>query len=443
MKHLFHFLISALLFVLAFVSCQQKEAKQSKELNINTADYEAYLASQAVASENQKLEEKLLFWIKKYAAQPSQYVYLNKISAIHESKFALSKDIADLKQAEHLYEKALLAVDSNEVNTLHSLCRNYISQHQFKKCLPLLEKATEIGEKSTITNQILFDVHLELGNIAIAKAYLNQIKNPEDFHYLLRKSKWEDYNGNLEQAIAFLELAATIAEKQQNDYLLSWVYSNLGDYYGHAGEITKAYHSYLKTLKIDPTNIYVLKGIAWIQYSKFQNITEANRILDTLIQRSKQPDLLLFKAELAEFQKKFETQEKYLDDFMSLTSNKQYGVMYDTPKALYLADHNQTAQAVALAKKEVANRPTAMSYSLLSWCYFKNENYKDALSIIAENVANKTTEPDALLRNATIYQSQAVFPDKVKTYFEELKTARFELGPVTYANLLELGNGID
>lgn len=399
-------------------------------------DYNAFLVK-TDSLKTKKLHKKISFWKAKFEAHPTQYPYLNKIAALHEAQFALNGNISDLKKAEKLYQKALSVVDSSQVNTLHSLCRNYISQHKFKACLPLLKKAIAIGEKQNVTHQILFDVHLELGNTSIAKSYLSSIKNPKDFNYLIRKSKWEDHQGNLDNAIQFLELAKTIAINESNDYLKIWSFSNLGDYYGHQGNIKKAYEYYLKTLQIDPSNYYVLKGIAWIQYAHNNNVTEANRILDTLIKHTQNPSLHLFKAELAEYTNDSIQQKKHEKQFLTLTQKNAYGDMYLTPRAMIFAE-KEPEKAIKLAQKEVANRPTAMSYDLLAWCLFKNKELKKATTIAKAQVDGTTSEPLALLHTALIYKAQNIFPEKVKTFDKELQEATFELGPVTYVQVKTL-----
>lgn len=416
---------------LSVISCKKKTTQIG-----STKDYKVFIEKKDTLKTH-KLNKKLHFWEHKLEQNPSQYPYLNKIAALYEKRFALHGAIQDIITAEKLYQKALIEVDSSQVNTLHSLCRNYISQHKFKDCLPLLQKATQIGYKLNVTHHIFFDVHLELGNIDKAKSYLSLIRNPDDFNYLIRKSKWEDYQGNLDQAIGFLELAKDIVEKQGNDYLKTWSYANLGDYYGHRGSIQKAYEYYLKTLQLDPNNYFALKGIAWIEYAHNKNTTEANKIIDTLLKRTKAPNIYLLKAELAEYNNDTMGKIRYENRFLELASRSEYGVMYNTPKALLLAKNNPV-KAIELAMQEVTNRPTAISYNVLAWCVFKNNEYSKALELIQKHVAGATSEPEALLRNAIIYRACDTFPKKINAIKNELQEAAFELGPVTYKKVKAL-----
>ena len=68
-----------------------------------------------------------------------------------------------------------------------------------------------------------------------------------------------DHNGDLDTTIRFMEKARDKAEASKNNGLMLWAYTNLADYYGHAGRIEDSYDHYLKTLRIDPENAYAKK----------------------------------------------------------------------------------------------------------------------------------------------------------------------------------------
>jgi len=422
------------LLALYLIGCSSVEEK-----NIGfSKDYDQYL-SNVDSLALSKTKRELDFWVRKYTKAPDQYVYLCQIASAYEALFALDGNIDNLRKAEECYVKSLLISNSTDTGVLHSLSRNYISQHRFKECLPLLKKAKKIGYRDQITNQILFDVYLELGAFELANKNLIQIKNPKDFNYLIRKAKWEDHKGNLDEAIKYLNLAYKIAEKSNNKNLKVWSYSNLGDFYGHQGDIQKAYDQYLKTLRLDPSNTYVLKGIAWIQYAHNNNISEANKILDSIIERKETPDLYLFKSELAEYENDSIYNIIYKNKFLELASNPKYGVMYNTYKAAIWASNLDTnPNAITTAKQEIQNRPTPLSYDLLAWSYFKAGDYNKALVVSETHVDGHTFEPEALLHTAKIYKANNKYADKVKLIKKELESATFELGPLTAIEVTNL-----
>jgi len=423
-------IISLFFICLNLLSCVKVE--KENEIIGNPNDYEKYLffndSTQIVNA-----KKKLIFWNKKYAEAPNQYLYLGKLAKIHETLFELNGNINHLKRAENYYSNSIQISDSSDIEILHSLSRNYISQHKFKECLPLLKKAKLIGFKKLITNQILFDIYLELGNTDKAKKYIDSIKNPKDFNYLIRKAKWEDHKGNLDNAINFLKLATNIAEKENNNYLKIWSYSNLGDFLGHQGEIKKSYQYYLKTLELDPNNTYVLKKIAWIQYANNTNVNEANRILDAIIKQKETPDIYLLKAELASFSNDSIFTVINENIFLEFASKPEYGAMYNK----YLVDvlsSKKTRQGLNHSKSRNKKSPTAQSYDLLAWSYYNRGKYKKALEIVQKHVVNHTYEPEILFHIASIYKANQTAPNTK----EELNQASFELGPLLYKKVKAL-----
>ena len=141
----------------------------------------------------------------------------------------------------------------------------------------------------------------KLGDYPEALKNLNAISDMNDYDYLIRLAKWNDHKGDLKTAITFMEKARDIAIEDDDKTLKIWSYSNLGDFYGHAGRIQESYDSYLKTLEIDPNYSYALKGIAWIVFSHERNTTEANRIITAIAKTHDTPDFYLLKSQIAQF----------------------------------------------------------------------------------------------------------------------------------------------
>ena len=416
--------ILTLLFALFLATSCEQTPKQITQ----TSDYDVYLKN----TENvnlEKIKEDFNFWQKKYSLAPSQYIYLSKIAGAESRLFEATGDIKYLKNAESNLKKLNETTQYNKAGYLRSLARNYISQHKFKEALELLEKAENNGENLNGTQKMLFDVHMELGNYTLAKNYLNKVKDLSDFGYLIRLSKWSDHKGDLASAIKYLEKAEVIAESSQLKTTMQWTYTNLADYYGHNGEIEKSYNNYLKALALNPNNAYAKKGIAWIVYAHEKNTDEAKRILNQIEKQHQSPDYLLFKAELAEFEGNFNQKKDYLKAYFNAINSPYYGNMYNTYSSKVLAEA-KSEKAIELAKIEVSNRPTPLSYDLLAWSYYNTGNKEKALDIITNHVANKTFEPEAQFHMAQIYKANGL-SSKTAQLKKELLNSSYELGPVT------------
>ena len=82
-----------------------------------------------------------------------------------------------------------------------------------------------------------------------------------------------------------------------------------------------------------------------------------------------------------------------------------------------------------MAKLEVQNRPTAQSYDLLAWTYYKKGDVVKALEIVDTHVVGKTFEPTAMYHVAKIYKANGK-KDEANSIKNELLESVFELGPM-------------
>jgi len=352
--------------------------------------------------------------------------------------FKNTGDIAYLKKAEKSLKKAVDIAAIGRAGYNRALARNYISQHRFKEALVLAENAKAIGTNEIENHSLLFDVHMELGNYTTAKKYLDSIKNMSDFGYLIRLSKWNDYKGDLDTTITFMEKAMEKAESANNKELMIWSYTNLADYYGHAGRINDSYQYYLKSLQLDSNNAYAKKGIAWIVFSNDQNPQEALRILDSVTKGYDAPDYYLLKAEIAGYLGDDIQRLENMDSYFQKVRNPEYGDMYNAYNLnLYVNETQQFDKAITLAQKEVQNRPTPESYSWLAFSYLKNGNKEKAKELIDTYVLNKTFEPALLYHVAKVYKAHGEL-EKVKELKGELIRALYELGPNMEKQIQEL-----
>ncbi|MGY5355437.1 tetratricopeptide repeat protein [Wenyingzhuangia sp. IMCC45467] len=400
-------------------------SKEKKQI-VQQQDIKPYLELTKDVSLD-RLYIDLKFWEDKLAATPNQFPYNSKIAGIESQLFSKTGNIKHLKKAEMLLKNAVERSGSKQSGYLRALARNYVSQHQFKKALDLLEKAENNGDSKQETIKMLFDVHLELGNDDVAKDYLSKIENKRSFDYLIRIAKWQDHEGNLEATIAYMEEALQGAKEKGYDDLITWCETNLADYYGHHGEIKKSYQYYLKTLEKNPADVYALKKIAWIAFSYDKNIDQAKHIISKVKQRYAGADVDLLAYEISLYDNNYIKQN--FETYWSEVSKSGYGQMYNKYNFDILVANKEYNKAYVLALKEVENRPTPQSYSLLALATAYIKNPSKGMEVIKENNVLKSYEPEVLLRVAKVYalnKEQAL----VQPIKKELLAAAFELGPV-------------
>jgi len=307
-----------LILLLSFfliISCKDSTSDKKTENTIaNSEDYNNYLAIQKARSTSPYFE----LWNSKITADSVELPSFTAVAGQYNIFFESTGDITYLKKAEQALEKAVEVANIDKEKYYRSLSRNYISQHRFKEALVYADSAAQLSKNIPATQHLLFDVHMELGNYTKADSIKKLFADPEDFDYIIRAAKWNDYIGKLDMTIMFMEKAKEKAEASKNRGQLLWVYSNIADYYGHDGRIKDSYEHYLKTLEIDSSNAYAKKGIAWIAYSKDNNSVEAQRILDSVLTGHVSPDYYLLKAEMAEFENNKKARKSAMESFLGI-----------------------------------------------------------------------------------------------------------------------------
>ncbi|WP_010518895.1 tetratricopeptide repeat protein [Croceivirga radicis] len=398
---------------------------KEKTFKSNVEDYNVYLETNAPNTASKYFDT----WNNKITKDSTELMSFGIVAGEYERNFGKTGNITYLKKAEKALTKAFEIANIGKENYARGLARNYISQHRFREALKMAEIADSIGGGKEETQALLFDVHLELGNYQTAASYLDSLKNMSSFGYLIRAAKWNDYKGDLDTTIKLMEQAMARAESSNNISLRLWSYTNIADYYGHAGRIEDSYRYYLKALKLDPKNAYAKKGLAWIVFSHEKNGVEALRILDAVTQNYVAPDYYLLKAEIYDFLGDEDKKAQNLDAYFNLAKNPYYGQMYAAYNVEFLLEHTKDYQkAMQLAFKEIESRPTPETYNLLAKTYLKMGEYKKALAVVEDKLVAKSYEPTILWTTAEVYKANNEF-DKVQALKRELETAFYELGP--------------
>ncbi|PQJ32444.1 hypothetical protein BST92_11125 [Nonlabens arenilitoris] len=429
MKNLITFLI--LLFL---VSCATApEQNQTVITDIN--DIESYLNidRNTLVKDLKSQTEPLQLDIEK---DSTRIIQMSRLAGLNNQLYDITGDIDYLEQAVRLREKVLQRTAIKPESARRSLAQMYIKQHRFKEADSLMN-TIEANEKQD--QLVKFDIAMELGDYTKAESLLSSIKNLNDYNYLIRAAKWNDYKGNLDDTIRLMEKAMELAEESGSENLMLWSYSNIADYYGHHGDLTLSYKYYLKTLQLDPQNDYALKGISWIAYSNDNDIKLASQIINTLQSRHDIPDYKLILAEFAEYQNNESQAQRLRDEFLKETNQPAYRAMYNTYRIenLLAGNENQQKAGLELAIEEVGNRATPETYDLLGYAYLVNKMPVIALENHKRFVQNKTFEPVAQLHLAQILKENKL-GEVAQPIKNELLETRYELGPVTYKEVQQI-----
>lgn len=432
------FLFNVALFV--FASCSNKKAITSKR------DYDAYLVKGIVAKDAEKVNIEISFWRQRLQKDTGSYVDMLELGSNYLQLFRLTGNINALQLGDSLLKRSSAKLNNTDPEILYSLSQNSIAQHQFIAAAAYSEAAEKAkGDMYTI-RLLQFDARMELGKYKEAYTSLESLKDKSAFDYLIRKAKWEDHKGNLEEAIILMEQAfekvkrsfdPTTTSGLRNKNLYCWTLSNLADMYGHAGRVKEAYKSYLEVLEKDPANLYCLKGIAWIAYAHDNNTVEAKRILQYILTQTEMPDLKLVLAEIAGTEGNESEKQKLLYEFVSTVTKPGYGDMYNKYLIeIYTEELKDYEKAFLLAEKELKNRFTPETCDWMAWVYYNQGEPAKAFEYARSYVNKMTFEPDATLHTALIFAANGK-KEEAKKMLEKCLESSFELGPVVTKQVKE------
>jgi len=418
--------------LLVLISCKKNT---STIFYTNQNDYLPYLNTQKQASTYEAFVLRN-FWSKRLKVDTSGVGDIGPLASAYQQLFVATTKVEYLLSAEKLYKKGMQLSANNKDFFARGLAHNYISQHRFTEAYKLLKQVYKEESNAHQTRLMLFDAAMEVADYSNAYKYLSKIKNESDFHYLIRASKWNDHKGDLAGAIQLMEKAKRIAESRASKSLKIWAYSNLGDYYGHAGRISEAYSMYLKTLELQPDHIYAKKAIAWILFSAEYDTKGAHQILDSVFKSHRPPDYYLLKADLYEYDNHVQKATQLRAQFVKEAQLKMYGAMY-TASLIEILSETNPEKAIAIAEKELENRKTPQGYHLLAISQLRSGKKRAALHTIETYVSEKTFDPIAWYHSALVYKANGK-QEEVQLIKEILTKASFELGPLLSKKTKEL-----
>lgn len=403
---------SAHIFLLLLITCSFLKAGSNDVTPSNLyAPYNQYFL----------IQSDLEFWTDR----KENSVSLKKQAQAHLGMYAIDGQLTQLLEAEEKLNRSLELAPATGSGIYKMLAHIKMKQHRFCEALDDLILAEQMGDELRYTQALLFDVYFELGNEEQAEYHLGLLENQIDFEYLIRAARFEDSKGELESAIQLLEKAkAKIAPNDWNNQ--SWIYSNLADFYGHAGKVQKSRSHFIKALELNPSDWYSLKGLAWIAYASDNDANKALSYLEKIDSNYDIPSVQYLKSEILEFIGAADQAHEIRTELLEIISQESYHSSYSTMLFdLWSKDQNKAEAMKNLVSATLDDTPTPENYALLSQWYAINGQPEEARRIAQNFVLGKTFEPDALRR---VYPSL----EKGKQHNEIvsiLGDAAFELGP--------------
>lgn len=380
-----------------------------------------------------QVQSEVNFWMDKLSLDPGNPSYMIKYADACSELFEITSDIDALYRSEANYRKASSKLNEENIDLLQKLAHLSIKKHDFKGAHKFLIQALNLNENDHSVKLMLYDVFSELGMYEDAEKILLSVDD-QGFQYLIRSAKWHDHHNRLDSAIYQLELARNVAEESNNEKYLTWIHSNLGDFYGHAGQLDKSKQSFEKALALNSADWYSYKGLARIAWAANDFSEKALEMLNQILLHNNSPSILLLKADILEHLGDIKQADGLREMVHYTTTKNVYGNMYNAFNFEYHLNKNELSLARSYAEKELKVRETPNAYLLQSLIEYHSNNQNLAEKIVKEKILPNTFEPNILAEILPVIKSDTGVHKKI---LNELKEAEFELGPLTYASLKE------
>ena len=336
-------------------------------------------------------DKERVFW--KDRINPASPGFLNesRYAGCLALQFRLFGDIDSLKKADSILRKVDCDYNHKEAAPNLALSALSITRHRFPEADSLLGKARQLGLRPHESILAAFDVDFELGRYTQARAELNAIRPAADFDYYFRRSKMDHWAGELDSSINAMMKAAALTGS--SDYLRGVALANAGDLYVHAGRLHDARDAYVECIRLNSADFHSIMGLGHIALVHDHNPALAENIFRWVQTRTHIPDVLFRLAQTAAERHDTALQIHYARAFARQANDTAYGMMYDKYLIqLYTGILHDPALAESIARKELNNRATPLTYAWYAWTLLANHKKDQAWLVYQQYVSGKPLE---------------------------------------------------
>lgn len=299
------------------------------------------------------------------------------------------------------YERAA-ALAPDDPRTLVGRGALALSLHRFADALTFGTRAHEANPDDPDALAVVVDANVELGRYDEAADALQRLLDRRPgAAALARVSYLRELRGDLDGAAQALGRAATAGAG--TGYDAATVLALLGDLEFGRGRLDAARAAYDEAQRAAPDHVAAAVGHARVSAARGERAA-AIESLRRVTQRVPQPAAIALLGELLELEGRAdEARRSYELVGVVQRLQESSGAVADLELALFQADHGDPAEAVALARRAHAERPTVYAADALAWALHRAGDASAARPYAEE--ALRLGSADALVR----YHAAVVF----------------------------------
>ncbi len=332
-------------------------------------------AAVLVAADTAIVSRSVAFFEDRLARDPGNPAVGAALVGRYVQRFQTGADLRDLARAESL-ALALLPLTADTAAAWARLSGLYLMRHEFTAAYAAARRAVASDAADPDAQGALFDAALAGGRYAVAESTLARLR-PASFDYQVRLAYWLDAQGLGRGAAATLaRVCARLAAGAQPPHAVAWCRTELG---GMAPDPAVAAAQYHEALAALPGYRAALEGLADLAYA-----AGAWRRAERLYARiavDAHPDLYLRLAEIRAARGDTAGARRWEAAFLRAATAPDVEPLYAHPLALFYAGRPATSErAIAIARRDVARRPAAESWEVLSWTLYRAGRFAEALA---------------------------------------------------------------
>lgn len=339
-------------------------------------------------------DARIALWYGRVQQHPHDYLSLTYLAQAYLQKARESGDADNYNRAGTALQAALAHNPDDEL-ALALLATVRLSQHDFAGALEIARRVYDYNPGAVQALATIGDAHLELGHYAEAEAAYGELqaRHPGPAVYgRLARLAW--LKGEPEQALAWMKQAvAEAAALAFTGEQLAWYQCQLGELYFQTGQLTAAENQYRQADETLAGYYLAQAGLGQVRAAQ-GDIDGAIALYEPLAAGLPQPDFLATLSDLYTLKGDTAAAQKQADTIgliAALAESEQS--LYSRPLALYYANHDiHLETALALARRELAQRGDIYAYDAYAWALYKNGRYSEAAAAMAQALSLGTQD---------------------------------------------------
>jgi tetratricopeptide (TPR) repeat protein len=281
------------------------------------------------------------------------------------TRFGETEDPSFYPPAEDSFETAL-RLAPNDPSALAGKAQLQLSRHQFPQGLALAERARSLNPDNVQYDRLITDGQVELGRYEAAARTLERYvaRRPELGSYA-RISYFRELHGDTTGALRAMELAASAAGDRSRDS--AYAITLLGKLHVDLGDYPTAERLFRRVLTLKPGTPDAMLGLAAIEAGRGHTVAALD-LYREVQRRVAAPDhaILLGEAEeVAGHQRA--AHRAYAEARAAFDGLEAQGANTATERALFEANHGDSAMAVALGRRAWRYTPSVRAADAYSW----------------------------------------------------------------------------